>query len=120
MPEIDVQAETGESSWGLTGDVAIRDVDLAYPSCEGRTSLALQKGSPMAAFGRFMVFVGASGSGKSSVLNLLEWLYAPRPERVLADQMDIPEYSFKEYRRQLPIVEQDAVLYSGSIRKNIV
>ncbi|KND87719.1 Leptomycin B resistance protein pmd1 [Tolypocladium ophioglossoides CBS 100239] len=120
VPEIDVEAETGESACGLTGDVAIRNVDFAYPSSEGRTSLVLQNVSLTAAFGHFVALVGASGSGKSSVLNLLERLYDPRSGQILADQMDIREYKLQEYRKQLAIVEQDAVLYSGTIRENIV
>ncbi|KAJ6441942.1 multidrug resistance protein 3 [Purpureocillium lavendulum] len=121
VPEIDVEDTRGDSAEALVGDVAARNVDFAYPSSDGAEHhRALRHVSLVAKTGRFVALVGASGSGKSSVLNLIERLYNPSSGQVLADEKDIRRYQLQSYRKNLAIVEQDSVLYSGTIRDNII
>lgn len=119
-PVIDVDAETGASTENFEGRIALRNTDFAYPSTEGKTSLVLQNITLTVSPGRFIALVGTSGSGKSSVLKLLERLFDPKSGHVLADERDVRDYRLQDYRKKLAIVEQDAVLYSGTMRENIV
>lgn len=119
-PQIDADAETGEPTGNFKGDIALQNMDFAYPSSTGKTPLVLQNITITASTGRFIALVGTSGSGKSSVLKLLERLFDPQAGHVLADEKDIREYKLQDYRKKLAIVEQDAVLYSGTIRENII
>lgn len=120
VPQIDIDDETGDSAHNMKGDIELRNTDFAYPSTEGRTPSILQNMTLTASTGRFIALVGASGSGKSSVLKLIERLFDPQSGHVLADEKDVREYCLQDYRRQLAIVEQDAVLYSGTMRDNII
>jgi ATP-binding cassette subfamily B (MDR/TAP) protein 1 len=119
-PQIDVDAETGVSAEQLKGEMALRSIDFAYPSPNGKAPPVLRNVTLTASTGQFIALVGTSGSGKSSVLRLLERLFDPQAGNVLADEKDIRAYNLQGYRRQLAIVEQDAVLYSGTVRDNIV
>lgn len=120
QPQIDADAETGDSTENFRGEIALQNMDFAYPSSTGKTPLVLQNITLTASTGRFIALVGTSGSGKSSVLKLLERLFDPQAGHVLADARDIREYNLQDYRKKLAIVEQDAVLYSGTIRENVI
>ncbi|KJR86139.1 ATP-binding protein cassette, subfamily B (MDR/TAP), member 1 [Sporothrix schenckii 1099-18] len=127
VPGIDVEADDARDAVvdvaadDLAGDVELRAVDFAYP---GKTVRALDQVSLQAGagtgVGRVVALVGASGSGKSSVLNLLERLYDPSAGHVLANGRDLRHLHLQRYRHQLAIVDQDAVLYSGSVKDNII
>ncbi|MCI3921185.1 ABC transporter ATP-binding protein/permease [Paenibacillus sp. TRM 82003] len=69
--------------------------------------------------GKTYAFVGESGGGKSTVLQLLTRMYDARRGAVLVDGIDIREYSIKSVRDQMGIVTQDSFLYSTSIKDNI-
>ncbi|GJN85078.1 GTPase-activating protein [Purpureocillium lilacinum] len=120
VPQIDVDSEDGDNAEALVGDVAACNVDFAYPSPEGPGHLVLRDVSLKAKTGSFVALVGASGSGKSSVLNLVERLYDPCSGQIVADAKDIRQYRLQSFRKQMAIVEQDSVLYSGTIRDNII
>ncbi|OAQ59881.1 multidrug resistance protein 3 [Pochonia chlamydosporia 170] len=120
VPQIDIDDETGDLAHNMKGDIELRNAEFAYPSTEGKTPSILQDMTLTASTGRFIALVGASGSGKSSVLKLIERLFDPQSGHVLADEKDVREYCLQDYRKQLAIVEQDAVLYSGTMRDNII
>lgn len=121
VPEIDVDSEVGEGADGIVGNVELRDVDFAYPSGSSRGgNLALKQATLRADVGRFVAVVGASGSGKSTVLGMLERFYDPLSGQVLADGLDIRRYQLQQYRKQIALVEQDAVLHGGTIQDNII
>jgi ATP-binding cassette subfamily B (MDR/TAP) protein 1 len=149
VPGIDVEDEGGLVVRGeaCRGDVEVRDARFAYPAAgpvsgpaagvtggeageksavderdtaQQQQHLVLRDVSLSAQHGRFIALVGASGSGKSTVLNLLERLYDPTAGAVALDGVDVRRLHLQSYRRQLAIVEQDAVLYSGSIRENML
>ncbi|MEC8688444.1 MAG: type I secretion system permease/ATPase [Cyanobacteriota bacterium] len=69
--------------------------------------------------GSFVAIVGQSGSGKSTLMKLLSRLYAPREGRVLIDGYDIAKVELYSLRRQIGIVPQDPLLFSGSVQDNI-
>ncbi|KAG6745468.1 hypothetical protein POTOM_049955 [Populus tomentosa] len=67
-----------------------------------------------------VALVGPRESGKSSVLALLLRFYDPREGRLLIDKKDIREYSLRKLRRQIGWVQQEPILFSSSIRDNII
>jgi ATP-binding cassette, subfamily B, bacterial len=69
--------------------------------------------------GECIAFVGESGAGKSTVLNLVVGFYRPTGGRVLIDGMPLDELDMRSYRQKLAVVPQSTVLFSGSIRSNI-
>lgn len=69
--------------------------------------------------GSFVAIVGQSGSGKSTLMKLLSRLYAPREGRVLIDGYDIAKVELYSLRRQIGIVPQDPLLFSGNVQDNI-
>jgi len=69
--------------------------------------------------GTFVGIVGQSGSGKSTLMKLLPRLYAPDQGRILIDNYDIDKVELYSLRRQIGIVPQDPLLFSGSVSENI-
>jgi ABC-type multidrug transport system fused ATPase/permease subunit len=63
---------------------------------------------------------GPSGAGKSSVIALLEHFYETNAGRILVDGIDITQYKHSFYHQQVSLVSQEPVLYSGTIRYNIL
>jgi ATP-binding cassette, subfamily B, bacterial HlyB/CyaB len=71
------------------------------------------------ASGTFVGIVGQSGSGKSTLMKLLPRLYSPNSGRVLIDGYDIDKVELYSLRRQIGIVPQDPLLFSGTVAENI-
>jgi ATP-binding cassette subfamily B protein len=99
----------------LRGRVTLDDVSLSYG--DGRSALRglsvdIQPGETVA-------LVGPSGSGKSSVLRLLQRLHHPTAGRVLVDGHDVRTLQAASLRRQLGVVPQDVVLFNDTVAANI-
>ncbi|KAH7308692.1 P-loop containing nucleoside triphosphate hydrolase protein [Stachybotrys elegans] len=69
--------------------------------------------------GKMIAFVGASGCGKSTMISLLERFYDPTSGTLRADGHDVKTLDRSAYRRDIALVQQEPVLYQGSIRENI-
>ena len=69
--------------------------------------------------GQFIAFVGASGCGKSTMISLIERFYDPVSGCIVCDGTTVPELCPRKYRRDIALVQQEPVLYQGSIRDNI-
>lgn len=69
--------------------------------------------------GERIAVVGSSGSGKSTVMNLLIGLLAPTEGRILVDGTPLSEMPLQKYRRFISVVPQNSILFSGTIRENI-
>jgi len=70
--------------------------------------------------GQYVAIVGASGSGKSTIIQLLERFYDPLAGRVLLDGQDICQLNVQDYRKQLALVSQEPTLYAGTVRFNVL
>jgi ATP-binding cassette subfamily B protein len=69
--------------------------------------------------GDFAVFVGASGAGKSTIINLLMRFYDPDKGRILFDSVDLRHVTVRSLRSQIGLVSQDVILFNCSVRENI-
>ncbi|MGA1869131.1 MAG: ABC transporter ATP-binding protein [bacterium] len=100
---------------GLKTDIVFDHVWFAY---EGDNyilkdvSFRLKKGKNLA-------IVGATGAGKTSIINLIARFYDPQRGRILIDGDDIREYDLTQLRAGMPMVQQDIFIYSASILENI-
>ncbi len=99
----------------LSESVEFRGVTFGYT--EGRANLSeIDLRIP---YGSYAAFVGASGSGKSTIINLLMRFYDPREGSVLYDGVDIAAVAQQSLRSQISIVFQDNFLFNVSLRENI-
>jgi ATP-binding cassette, subfamily B (MDR/TAP), member 1 len=102
----------------LNGDVEIAGVDFAYPSRPNTIiftgfSLRIQAGKSTA-------LAGQSGSGKSSIIGLIERFYDPFRGVIMIDGSDIKRYNLRALRRRIWLVCQEPTLFPGTIRENIM
>jgi ATP-binding cassette subfamily B protein len=101
----------------VRGAVTLDNLRFRYPSRSGSEALA---GVTLAVDpGEVVAFVGRSGAGKSTILNLLLRFYEPGEGRILLDGRDIREFDPGALRRRIGVVLQDPVVFSGTIADNI-
>lgn len=98
------------------GTVEFRDVTFAYPGAE---EPVLREVSFIAAPGRTTAFVGPTGSGKSTLVNLIERFYDVSSGAVLVDGVDVRALRQEDVRARIGYVSQRAVLFSGTIESNV-
>ncbi len=101
----------------IRGMVEFEDVNFAYGRDGGEP--VLRGVSFRAAPGETVAILGATGSGKSTLAYLVPRLYDVTGGRVLIDGVDVRELSQDELRRDVVMVLQDSVLFSGTVRENI-
>ncbi|WVO18341.1 protoheme IX farnesyltransferase [Cryptococcus depauperatus] len=113
-----IPLSTGKTlSKSLVGSIELRNVDFAYPSrADAKVldglNLRIDKGERIA-------LVGGSGSGKSSIQLLLLRFYDPTAGSILFSGKDIKEYIPESWRSRIGVVQQDPVLFGGTIEENI-
>lgn len=99
----------------LTGDVVLEDVEFEYvpgkPVLRG-INLHARPGETVA-------IVGPTGSGKTTIIQLLTRFYDATAGRILLDGQDITDYKMENVRQHVGIVLQDTYLFSGTVRENI-
>ncbi|PAN06443.1 hypothetical protein PAHAL_1G264200 [Panicum hallii] len=117
VPKIDSGSDDGEELPNVTGEVEFRNVGFCYPSRP--ESLVLVRFSLRVPAGRTVALVGGSGSGKSTVVALLERFYDPSSGEVLLDGVDIRRLRVKWLRSQMGLVSQEPPLLATSILENI-
>ncbi|WP_094555943.1 peptidase domain-containing ABC transporter [Synechococcus sp. 1G10] len=100
----------------IHGEVEFDHVSFAFP---GTSQTVLKDVSVKVPAGTFVGVVGQSGSGKSTLMKLVSRLYSPDSGRILIDSYDIDKVQIYSLRRQIGIVPQDPLLFSGNINENI-
>lgn len=114
---IDPDDPESEPVDSLRGEVELRHVDFAYPS---RPDLPVFKDLNLRIrAGQSQALVGASGSGKSSVIALIERFYDPTAGKVMVDGKDIRRLNLKSLRLKIGLVQQEPALFAGSVFDNI-
>lgn len=102
----------------MIGGIEMKSIDFAYPSRP--EILVLRQFSLEVKAGTSIGLVGKSGSGKSTVIGLIQRFYDAEKGTLKVDGVDIRELDIGWYRRHTALVSQEPVIYSGSIRDNIV
>ncbi|MGD9158709.1 MAG: ABC transporter ATP-binding protein [Desulfobacteraceae bacterium] len=101
---------------GIKGHIEIDSVSFGYGEGENALTdinLVIEPGEKIG-------IIGGTGSGKSSLANLIPRLYEPRQGSILIDGVDVKKYDPSELRKKIGIVLQDPILFSGGIRENIL
>lgn len=104
----------------LKGEIEFKNVWLRYNEGENDDGYVLKDISFKVNPGEKVALVGHTGSGKTSIINLIAGMYPFQKGKILLDGKDIHEYSLDDLRRNIGIVQQDVFLFSGTIRDNIV
>ncbi|KAK4760323.1 hypothetical protein SAY87_005216 [Trapa incisa] len=117
-PVIDLENEEGEILQNFAGKVEFRHVRFSYPS---RPDTAIFKDFCLTIpAGKTVALVGGSGSGKSTVVSLLQRYYDPLGGQVLLDGFPIDKLQIKWLRSQMGLVSQEPTLFAASIKENIL
>lgn len=115
--EIDPLSEDGEVPVQCNGHIEIRDVRFAYPA---RPDIPVLKGLTLSApANKTTALVGASGSGKSTIVGLLERWYDQAGGTLFLDGVDTRELNLKWLRTNMRLVQQEPVLFSGTVFENV-
>lgn len=114
---IDPDDPEAEQVGSIRGEIELRHVDFAYPS---RPDVIVFKDFNLRIrAGQSQALVGASGSGKSSVIALIERFYDPIAGKVMIDGKDIRRLNLKSLRLKIGLVQQEPALFAASIFDNI-
>lgn len=111
----EVKDKTYDSS--EKGNIKFENVTFSYKGLKGDPvvddiSFSLEKGMTLG-------IVGSTGSGKTTLVNLIPRFYDSKSGKILIDGIDIRNYTFEELRAKISIVPQKTVLFSGTIKENI-
>lgn len=102
----------------LDGHIQFKDVCFSYPS---RPDVAIFNNLNLdIPAGKIVALVGGSGSGKSTVVSLIERFYEPISGQILLDKNEIRELDLKWLRQQIGLVNQEPALFATSIKENIL
>ena len=100
----------------LEGEISVENLSFVYPDSGIK---ALDQVSFDVNAGQSLAIIGTTGSGKSTIANLLMRMYDATSGRILMDGRDIREYDIKHLRKQIGYVPQDVFLFSDTISNNI-
>lgn len=101
---------------GMKGEIEFRDVSFRYPDAD---SDAIHHISFTAHHGQTVALIGATGCGKSSIINLIPRLYDATSGQVLVDGVDVRDYTQDALRSKIGFVPQKAFLFSGTVSSNV-
>lgn len=116
-PKIDAYDTNGVVLEDIKGDVELKDVYFRYPA---RPDVQIFSGfSFYIPSGTTAALVGQNGSGKSTIISLLERFYDPEAGEVLIDGVNLKNFQVRWIREQIGLVGQEPVLFTASIKDNI-
>ena len=119
QPSIQDGADTRTKLPAAGGKVEFRDVSFRYET-SGTGDDVLSHISFTVEPGKFVAIVGGTGTGKSSLVNLIPRFYDVTAGQVLVDDVDVRDYPLEELRGRIGMVLQKNVLFSGTIRENLM
>lgn len=101
---------------GMKGEIEFRDVSFRYPDADGDT---IHHISFTTHHGQTVALIGATGCGKSSIINLIPRLYDATSGQVLVDGVDVRDYTQDALRSKIGFVPQKAFLFAGTVSSNV-
>ncbi len=117
MSAKDVEVNLGKKAVPcVKGDVKFENVHYKYPNTD---NYVVKDFSLDVKAGECIAVVGASGSGKSTIMNLIIGFLIPNQGNIYIDGVNLTEFNLAEYRHNISVVPQNSILFAGSIRDNI-
>ena len=113
----DAESEIGRDSDKIQASLEFKNVSFRY---RGAEDLALDNLSVDVKAGETLAIIGGTGSGKSTLINLIPRLYDVNSGEVLVDGNDVRKYSLPDLHDKVAFVQQKAVLFKGTIRSNLL
>ncbi|HRE49776.1 MAG TPA: ABC transporter transmembrane domain-containing protein [Flavitalea sp.] len=116
--QVDLSPVVIDPRYRLNGNVCFEDISFSYPS--RKDSPVLKNLSLAARKGQLSAIVGPSGAGKTTIASLLLRFYEPDSGLLLFDDRQSKDFPLSQLRGQIAFVPQEVLLFSGSIKENIV
>ncbi|KAK9313990.1 hypothetical protein V1524DRAFT_409209 [Lipomyces starkeyi] len=114
---IDSSSKSGRTLSTIEGNIQFKDIKFIYPSRPD--VIVMQDFNLQVKAGATVALVGASGSGKSTIVGLIERFYNPVRGKIFLDGIDIEDLNVKWLRQQIGLVSQEPILFSGTIFENV-
>ena len=108
------QAQAADSS--VQGQVEFRDVSFRYSQ---NSEAVVEHVTFKAEAGQTVAFIGSTGSGKSTLVNLIPRFYDVSSGQILVDGVDVQDYNLEDLRNKVGYIPQKAVLFSGDVKGNL-
>ncbi|KAL8468366.1 hypothetical protein ACS0TY_031549 [Phlomoides rotata] len=117
-PKIDATDSSGTVLEDMRGDIEVRDVYFRYPA---RPEVQIFAGFSLSvACGKTAALVGQSGSGKSTVISLVERFYDPDAGEVLIDGVNLKSMNLRWIRGKIGLVSQEPILFATTMKENVL
>ncbi|KAF9134279.1 Multidrug resistance protein 1 [Mortierella sp. 14UC] len=118
VPAIDSSDPSGLKPERLQGHIVVKDVNFAYPS---RPNIPILKDMNIEVKpGQTVALVGHSGSGKSTIIGLIERFYDPAAGSITVDGIEVKDFNIRHLRDSIGLVSQEPVLFNATIKQNIL
>ncbi len=117
-PDIRDSEEDEGDETPIRGEIVFNNVSFRYPQSD-RKGMVLHDVSFRIPAGSFVAIVGATGEGKTSLVNQIPRFYDPTSGEVYVDGKNVKDYNLRHLRRHIGMVLQNNVLFSGTIRSNL-
>ena len=118
VPTIEPDDTSALSPPNVYGSIELKNIDFCYPTRP--EVLVLSNFSLKVSGGQTLAVVGVSGSGKSTIISLIERYYDPVAGQVLLDGRDLKSYNLRWLRSHMGLIQQEPIIFSTTIRENII
>jgi len=118
VPTIEPDDTSALSPPNVYGSIELKNIDFCYPTRP--EVLVLSNFSLKVNGGQTVAVVGVSGSGKSTIISLIERYYDPVAGQVLLDGRDLKSYNLRWLRSHMGLIQQEPIIFSTTIRENII
>ncbi|CAH2058721.1 unnamed protein product [Thlaspi arvense] len=118
VPTIEPDDTLALSPPNVYGSIELKNIDFCYPTRP--EVLVLSNFSLKVNGGQTVAVVGVSGSGKSTIISLIERYYDPVAGQVLLDGRDLKSYNLRWLRSHMGLIQQEPIIFSTTIRENII
>ncbi|XP_024972602.1 ABC transporter B family member 6 [Cynara cardunculus var. scolymus] len=118
VPKIEPDDTAALKPPNVYGSIELKNVDFSYPTRP--EILVLSNFSLKVTGGQTVAVVGVSGSGKSTIISLIERFYDPVAGQVMLDGRDLKQFNLRWLRNHLGLVQQEPIIFSTTIKENII